>query len=227
MQMAKKAVDKVRRGEHRELIRDGDDCLNKTKYIWLTSFGNLSEKQQEVFDAACELLLQTGKAWASKVMLWDLRSQASAASATTNFNDLYKRVIHTKLKPMKTVAESIKERLRNVVNSCTHKITNAVAEGMNSRIMSIKRRVGGCRNRQNFKTALFLHFGGLRLYPQSSRMDPGSAFTHNNSAWTCYLLVASVRSIAVLDRFTSSLEHHNKEVVGVSCVFEFTVCTVF
>ena len=166
MQMATKAVDKVRRGEHRQLMKDGDDCLSKTKYVWLTSFENLSEKQQAVFDATYDLQLQTGKAWAYKEMLRDLWTQTSAASATTYFNDWYKRVIHTKLEPMKTVARSIKERLQNVVSYCTHRITNAVAEGMNSKIMSIKRRVGGFRNRQNFKTAIFFYCGGLSLYPQ-------------------------------------------------------------
>ncbi|EMI52471.1 transposase IS204/IS1001/IS1096/IS1165 family protein [Rhodopirellula sallentina SM41] len=49
-----------------------------------------------------------------------------------------------------TVARSIRERLPNVVNYCEHRITNAVAEGMNRKIMSIKRRVGGFRNVQNF-----------------------------------------------------------------------------
>jgi len=75
-------------------------------------------------------------------------------------------VIHKKLEPMKTVAKSIKERLRNVVSYCTHRITNAVAEGMNSKIMSIKRRIGGFRNRENFKTTIFFYCGGLSFYPQ-------------------------------------------------------------
>jgi transposase len=166
MQMATKAVDKVRRGEHRTLMKEGDDRLSKTKYVWLTSHEHLSEKQQEVFDATYDLQLQTGKAWAYKEMLRDLWSQSSAASATAYFSDWYKRVIHTKLTPMKTVARSIKERLQNVVSYCTHQVTNAVAEGMNSKIMSIKRRVGGFRNRQNFKTAIFFYCGGLSLYPQ-------------------------------------------------------------
>ena len=74
-------------------------------------------------------------------------------------------MIHTKLEPMKKVSRSIKERLGNVVN-CTHRITNAVAEGMNSKIMSIKRRVGGFRNVDNFKTAVFIYCGGVDLYPR-------------------------------------------------------------
>ncbi len=171
MQMATAAVDKVRRGEHRELLKNDDDRLTSTKYFWLTSYNNLSEKQRKVFDEAYSLQLETGKAWAHKEMLRDLWSQDNAASAKAYFNDWYKRVIRTKLEPMKTVARSIKERLQNVVSYCTHRITNAVAEGMNSKIMSIKRRVGGFRNRQNFKTAIFFYCGGLSLNPQETPMD--------------------------------------------------------
>ena len=47
MQMATQAVDKVRRGEHRQLMTDGDDSQSKTQYVWLTSFENLTEKQQK------------------------------------------------------------------------------------------------------------------------------------------------------------------------------------
>lgn len=166
MQMATAAVDKVRRGEHRELLKNDDDRLTSTKYVWLTSYNNLSEKQRKVFDDAYSLQLETGKAWAHKEMLRDLWSQDNAASATAYFKDWYKRVIRTKLEPLKTVARSIKERLQNVVSYCTHRITNAVAEGMNSKIMSIKRRVGGFRNRQNFKTAIFFYCGGLSLNPK-------------------------------------------------------------
>jgi hypothetical protein len=48
----------------------------------------------------------------------------------------------------------------NIVTYCTRGITNAVAEGIDSNIMSIQRRTGGYRN------------GGLDLYPQQCRMDP-------------------------------------------------------
>jgi transposase len=166
MQLATKAVDQVRRAEHRELLARGDDRLSKTKYVWITSQEHLSEKQQALFDETYNLQLRTGKAWAFKEMLRDLWSQPDVATATGYFQEWYQRVIHTRLEPMKQVARTIKERLRNVVSYCTHRITNAVAEGINSKIMSIKRRVGGYRNRENFKTAILFHCGGLSLYPQ-------------------------------------------------------------
>jgi transposase len=166
VQLATKAVDKVRRGEHRKLMLDDDNRLAKTKYIWLTSQENLSEKQETQFAEVFTLKLETGKAWAYKETLRDLWNHDDMASAAAYFKDWYQRVIHTRLEPMKKVARTIKERLQNVVSYCTHKITNGVAEGLNSKIMSIKRRVGGFRNRENFKTAIFFHCGGLDLYPR-------------------------------------------------------------
>lgn len=165
MQLVNKAVDKVRRGEHRQLLKEEDNRLAKTKYIWLTSQENLSDKQLATLDDVFTLQLETGKAWAYKEALRDLWDCDDATIATTYFKSWYRRVIHTKLAPMKKVAKTIKDRLKNVVSYCTHGITNAVAEGMNSKIMAIKRRVGGYRNIENFKTAIYFYCGGLDLYP--------------------------------------------------------------
>jgi len=166
MKLASEAVDKVRRGEHRELKKQGDHRLKGTRYLWLSGQESLTDAQRARFEAVYKQELETGKAWAYKEMLRDLWHHDSESSATLFFQDWYKRVIHTKLKPLKQVATTIKERLANVVSYCTHGITNAVAEGMNSKIMSIKRRVGGYRNRENFKTAIYFYCGGLSLYPQ-------------------------------------------------------------
>jgi transposase len=165
-QLATKAVDKVRRSEHRRLTQDDDHRLARTKYIWLTSQENLTEEQRALLDRVFTLRLETGKAWGYKELLRDLWNHDDAISATAYFKDWYRRVIHTALEPMKKVARTIKERLANVVSYCTLNITNAVAEGLNSKIMSIKRRVGGYRNRENFKTAIFFYCGGLDLYPR-------------------------------------------------------------
>jgi len=166
MKLAGEAVDKVRRTENRELKSLGDGSLTGTRFIWLTGLERLSDRQQERLDDLIDLGLETGKAWAFKETLRHLWTCSDEATALTYFRRWYKRVIHTKLEPMKKVARTIKERLANVVSYCTHGITNAVAEGINSKIMAIKRRVGGYRNRENFKTAIYFYCGGLELYPQ-------------------------------------------------------------
>ena len=145
--------------------KDEDTRLTGTKFLWIKSQENLTEKQQSRFDEVFTQQLLTGKAWAYKEMLRDLWNQETVQDATTYFKDWYRSVIHTKLSPMKKVARTIRDRLDNVVSYCTHGITNAVAEGINSKIQSVKRRVGGYRNKENYKTAIFFYCGGLDLYP--------------------------------------------------------------
>ncbi len=165
MKLATEAVDQVRRQEHRELQKSNDSSLTGTKFLWLKSQENLTQSQRSHLDQVYEHRLKTGKAWAFKEMLRDLWNHSTEADARTYFQDWYRRVIHTQLEPLKRVARTIKERLANVVSYCTHRITNAVAEGINSKIQSIKRRVGGYRNKENYKTAIFFYCGGLDLYP--------------------------------------------------------------
>jgi len=62
-----------------------------------------------------------------KEMLRDLWGQKTAASAITFSNEWNRRVILTRLEPMKAVGKSIKERFRNIVSYRKQKISNAVA----------------------------------------------------------------------------------------------------
>lgn len=165
MKLATDAVDKIRRQEHRELQKENDTRLTGTKYLWLRSQENLTDLQMSRFNEVFHRQLSTGKAWNYKELLRDLWHHDTATEATKYFHDWYRSVIHTKLEPMKKVARTIKQRIANVVSYCTHGITNAVAEGINSKIQAIKRRVGGYRNKNNFKKAVFFYCGGLDLHP--------------------------------------------------------------
>ncbi len=70
--------------------------------------------------------------------------------------------------PMQKVGGLIQRHLENILTFCRHRITNGVAEGLNSKIMAIKRNACGYRNRDHFKTAIYFFCGGLDLYPVSS-----------------------------------------------------------
>jgi len=54
----------------------------------------------------------------------------------------------------------------NIVTYFRHSITNAVREGLNSKIQTIKKMAYGFRNQEHFKTAPYFHCGGLDLYPR-------------------------------------------------------------
>jgi transposase len=62
--------------------------------------------------------------------------------------------------------ERVWRHLDGILRFVKHPITNGLAEGLNSKITSIKRKAGGFRNAQNFRTAIFFHCGGLDLYPR-------------------------------------------------------------
>jgi transposase len=69
------------------------------------------------------------------------------------------------MKPVIAVARMLKKRLSNMMSYFNHRITNAVAEGLKSKIQTIKKRAYGFRNRENFKLAIYFHCGGLDLHP--------------------------------------------------------------
>jgi len=53
--------------------------------------------------------------------------------------------------------------LGNVITPSRRRITNAVAEGLNSTIKAIKRRAGSSRNPNTFTIDISFDCGGLRL----------------------------------------------------------------
>src|SRR5438552_18823706 len=62
--------------------------------------------------------------------------------------------------------QAIKRHLPNVLTYFRHRITNAMSEGIASKIQALKKMANGFRNRDNFKTAIYFHCGGLDLYPE-------------------------------------------------------------
>lgn len=162
-----KAVDTVRKHEHREFLGDGDDSpLTGTKYLWLFSDERRPERHAEAFATLQALNLKVGRAWAIKEALRTLWTYRQRAAVNRFFSRWYAWAVRSRLKPVKKVAATLKRHLDGVLRFVKHPITNGVAEGLNSKIMSIKRKAGGFRNPSNFTTAIYFHCGGLDLYPR-------------------------------------------------------------
>ena len=60
------AVDQVRRAEHKVLKKEGHERLTGSRYFWLQSEENLSEKQSASFEDLQTAKLTTGRAWTLK-----------------------------------------------------------------------------------------------------------------------------------------------------------------
>ena len=169
-----KAVDSVRRAESKALRVEGDETLTGSRYLWLYGAENVPAHRQATFDELKSLSLKTGRAWAMKEMLRGLWDCESKLDAVNYYSRWYYWATHSRLEPVMRVARMVKNHLPNILTYYTHRITNAVSEGINSAIQTIKKRAFGYRNPQNFKTAIYFHCGGLDLYPAvASHLIPG------------------------------------------------------
>ena len=160
-----KAVDTVRKQEHRERMREGDETLKGSKYLWLYSKENVPEKRRNEFNALQKLELKVGRAWAIKEMLRKLWHYSYPESASKFWKRWYFWATHSRLQPIIEAAGTIKRHINNVLTYIKHRITNAVSEGLNSKIQTIKKMAYGFRNKEHFKTAIYFHCGGLDMYP--------------------------------------------------------------
>lgn len=163
MKAMNKAVDEVRRDEAKALQRQGDRTLVGTMYMWRYGQENLPARYAARFEALKESQLRTARAWAIKEMLRDFWRSPDLDSARTIWGKWYGWAIRSQLEPVKKVARSIKAHLGGVLTYFTHRITNALAEGTNSKIEAIKNSARGYRNWDNLKTAILFHCGGLNL----------------------------------------------------------------
>lgn len=166
-----KAVDSVRKKEHRELKAEnqGESILTKTKFIWLRNPKNWSNSQRERFDELKIDALQVGKAWAIAQAFNGFWDYHYAGSAEKFFNRWYYWATHSRLKPIIEAAKTLKRHLPGLLTYCKYRITNAVAEGTNSKIQMIKSNARGFRNFEKYRTAILFHCGRLDLYPLDSR----------------------------------------------------------
>lgn len=159
------AVDQVRRQEHKSLKSVGDDRLTGSKQLWLFNPENLSEDRWIEFEALKDQELKTSRAWAIKEQFrwfWEYRY---AANARKFFKRWYGWAARSQLKPVVSVAKMLKRHLENTLTYFRHRITNAMSEGFNSRIQSIKSQARGFRTFQNYRTRILFHCGKLDLLP--------------------------------------------------------------
>ena len=163
---AGKAVDEVRRAEHKRLAADGDDLLKGTRQLWLWGHEKLDRKQRRELARLLEADLNTGLAWALKEDLrrfWDY----TRPSAARDFLDTWlAKAEASGLAPVKRVAAMIVSHLHGIMAWFWHPISNGLAEGFNSAIQAIKSSARGFRNFANYRIAILFHCGGLQLSPQ-------------------------------------------------------------
>lgn len=159
------AVDTVRRQEHKQLMAQGDETLKSTRQLWLFNPMNFSDEQAEDFEQLKFSGLKVARAWAIKELFSKLWTYYYEGSARKFFKNWFGWAARSKLKPVIKVAKMLKRHLENILTYLRHPITNAVTEGLNSKIQLIKSNARGFRSFQNYRTRILFFCGKLSLHP--------------------------------------------------------------
>lgn len=165
-QYLNKAVDITRRAENKKMVAQGDERLKGTKYLWLKNPKNFTDKQQQTYtELAQDTELQTFKVWQEKENFKKFFDSPTEQEASKFFNDWVKTVEELGNKHLIKVATTFKKHLQGLLDYTKHKVSNAMAECMNTAIQQVKSKARGFKSAEAFRIAILFHLGHLDLYP--------------------------------------------------------------
>jgi len=159
------AVDQVRRAENKQLASEGDNRLKGTKHLWLYNNENVKADYSDQFNRLKGSNLKVARAWALKEHFrpfWDYHSKGWAKRY---FEQWYSWAIRCRLEPVKKVARMLTAHIGGLLNYFDHRISNAAAEGLNSKIQTVKSNARGYRSFEGFRTSILFHCGKLNMLP--------------------------------------------------------------
>jgi transposase len=159
------AVDQVRRQENKALRAKGDDSLVGSKHLWLSHPDHLTEDRENWLDELREADLKTSRAWAIKESFRRFWDYTYTSSAQTFFESWHSWAIRSRLSPIVEKAKMLKRHLSGLLSYFRQRVTNAVSEGFNSRIQSIKSAARGFRAFANYRTRILFYCGKLDMRP--------------------------------------------------------------
>lgn len=157
LKLINKAVDEVRRTEAK-----GNPLLTGTRYIFLKNEKNLTERERSKKEKL--QLSKLNYKSLSALILRETFQQIYAAPTNESFERLLKKwyfwATHSRIVPMKDVANTIKKHWDGVLQWKTSRINNGILEGLNSVLQAAKRKARGYKFK-HFKTIAYLITGGL------------------------------------------------------------------
>ena len=157
------AVNAVRKLENRALRKDGNDLLVGAKYIFLKN--DLGKDERARFRSLMREDLRVGRAWALKEDFRHFWAYVRECVARSFFDRWHFHATHSRLKPVIDVAKMLKRHLPGLLSHCAHGISNAVTEGLNSKIQFVKSSARGFRAFAHYRIAILFYCGKLEMRP--------------------------------------------------------------
>ena len=161
-QLMREAMDEVRRAE-----QGAKTSRNRKsgKKLLMIPQGRMNEQQQEKLTELSKRYPKTGRAFRMVQALDEVYMCGDIAEATIMFDKLYSWLRHSRLEPMKRVALTLMHYRNEILAYYFHRLTNAVAEGINSIIQAGKRKARGFNTFRGFSTMIYLQCAKLDFAP--------------------------------------------------------------
>jgi transposase len=167
MKKANEAIDAVRRNEARYR-----PVLANSRWVWIKREEHLTDKQHEIFVRLKDMDLSTARAYPMKLALERVYEAHSAQEAETLLEEWIVWARRSRIRPMIQLARTLDRHFWGIVAFARTQLTNAMVEGLNTKIKADKRRAYGFRSFANYRTIILLVCGGLKLQPTRSCYEP-------------------------------------------------------
>jgi len=159
LELLNTAVGSVRRQEQHERPK-----LKHTRYLCLKNPERLSAHQRSSLETLCprSLNLKTVKAYRIRLAFQELWEQPPAL-AEPFLKKWYFWAPHSRVKPIKQCAKTIKKHWQGILNWFQSLVNNSIREGINSMIEAVKAKAWGYRTVEYFITMIYLISGKLNF----------------------------------------------------------------
>jgi len=166
-----KAIDEVRAGESKELVRQGyEPVLKKSRWLLLKRPENLKDSQQGSLAELLQYNLKSVKSYLLKEQFQLFWEYCSPYWAGVFLEKWCKQVMYSRLDPMKKVARMLRNHRELILNwfRAQKEFSSGIVEGFNAKAKLTTRKAYGFREFKTLEIALYHNLGNL----------PEPEFTH-------------------------------------------------
>lgn len=153
-------MEKVRR-EEQDLSRKSSKGVGRK--LLMIPKKRQTEQQEEAIIKLCNKYKKTGRAYSMVQSLDDFYNSFDEDEAERKLKKLISWMKHSRLEPMKSVASTLSKYSREILAYFASRLTNAIAEGINSLIQAAKRKARGYKTFRGFACMIYLIAGKLKL----------------------------------------------------------------
>jgi len=161
-----KAIDKVRASEARKMQEDGyEPLLKKSRWCLLKRPENLTENQEAKLTDILKYNLQSVRAYLLKEDFQQFWEYVSPAWADKFLDRWTKRVMKSRIEPMKEVARMLRNHQELILNwfKVKNRISQGIVEGFNNKAKVTVRKSYGFRTYRVMEVALYHALGDLPM----------------------------------------------------------------